>query len=298
MSSASRPDLPVPSPSRVPAPGAPGAALDRAAVERVLARAAELQATGGAGVGEGLTEAQLYEIAREAGLSLEHVRAALVEERLRAGLAPTDDPSAHGVAARLAGPTVAGASRVLPVVPGVALDRLTRVLERDEGMVTVRRSAERATWELRRDLVGGVMRGIRGSTGLRALRAAAGITAAVLPLEEGRTLVRVEADLRDRRRQRLVAGTASATTGVVAAGTVLGAGLVANALLAVLVPMAVLPVLAGGGVAWALARGHRADVARVTEALERLLDRAESNDGPGGTGSLLELLGGVRRALM
>ena len=142
------------------------------------------------------------------------------------------------------------------------------------------------------------MRGIRGSTGLRALRAAGGISAAVLPLDEQRTLVRVEADLRERRRGRLVAGTATATTGVLAGGAVVGAGLVANAVLALLVPVAAIPVLAGGGVAWALARGHRGDVARVTEALDRLLDRAESGDGAGGSGSLLELLGGVRRALL
>jgi hypothetical protein len=295
MSSAPRSDLPVPSPTAAPAPGT---ALDRVAVERVLARAAELQATGGGGVSEGLTEAQLLDVAREAGLSLEHVRAALVEERLRRGLAPAEDAAAGGMAARLAGPTVAGASRVLPVAPAVALDRLTRVLEREECMVTVRRTAERATWELRRDLVGGVMRGIRGSTGLRALRAAGGISAAVLPLDEQRTLVRVEADLRERRRGRLVAGTATATTGVLAGGAVVGAGLVANAVLALLVPVAAIPVLAGGGVAWALARGHRGDVARVTEALDRLLDRAESGEGAAGSGTLLDLLGGVRRALL
>ena len=279
------------------------AALDRTAVERVLARAAELQASGGGGgngAGDGLTEAQLLDVAREAGLSLDHVRAALVEERLRVGLAPSDAAGSQGMAGRLAGPTMAGASRVLPVAPAVVLDRLARILERDECMVTVRRTAERAAWELRRDLVGGVMRGLRGTTGLRALRSTGGVSAAVLPLEEGRTLVRVEADLRERRRGRLVAGTATATTGVLAGSAVVGAGLVANAVLALLIPVAAIPVLAGGGVAWALARGHRGDVARVTEALERLLDRAETGEGLGGggsAGSLLDLLGGVRRAI-
>jgi hypothetical protein len=293
-----------PSPSGLPVPASPttAAALDRTAVERVLARAAELQASGsgGSGAGDGLTEAQLLDVAREAGLSLEHVRAALVEERLRVGLAPTDAAGSQGVAGRLAGPTMAGASRVLAVAPAVVLDRLARVLERDECMVTVRRTAERAAWELRRDLVGGVMRGLRGTTGLRALRSTGGVSAAVLPLEEGRTLVRVEADLRERRRGRLVAGTATATTGVLAGGAVVGAGLVAHAVLAVLLPVAAIPVLAGGGVAWALARGHRGDVARVTEALERLLDRAETGEGLAGgstAGSLLDLLGGVRRAI-
>jgi hypothetical protein len=54
----------------------------------VLARAAELQAASAGSAADGLSEADLLEVAREAGLSLEHVRHALVEERLRAPRAP------------------------------------------------------------------------------------------------------------------------------------------------------------------------------------------------------------------
>jgi len=65
-------------PDNLPVPSA--RPLDRAALERVLGRAAELQA-GGADAPETLTEAQLLEIGREVGLSPEHLRQALAEER-------------------------------------------------------------------------------------------------------------------------------------------------------------------------------------------------------------------------
>ncbi len=60
----------------------PGRSLDRAALERVLARASELQA----GVGdatESMTEDQLVELGKEVGLSPEHVRQAIAEEATR-----------------------------------------------------------------------------------------------------------------------------------------------------------------------------------------------------------------------
>src|SRR5688572_25216293 len=105
-----------------PVPASSRPALDRAAVERVLARAADLHATGADG-GEGgaLTESQVIEIAREAGLSPDHVRRAIAEERTRVAL-----PEEAGLAARLAGPGSAAAARVVPGTAaqiGAALER-------------------------------------------------------------------------------------------------------------------------------------------------------------------------------
>lgn len=273
------------------------ARLDRSAVERVLARAAELQSSLPAGTGEVLSEAQLIDVAREAGLSVEHVRAALVEERMRAATAPTVPET--GLAGRIAGPAAAGASRVVALAPAVVLERMARVLEREECMVTVRRTADRATWELRRDLVGGVMRGLRGGTGLRALRSTEGVSVAVLPLEEGRTLVRVEAGLGAQRRQRLTVGGVVAGSGVLAAGTIAAVGAATNVMPEVLAPAALLPTAISAVAGWAVARSHRRDVARAQEALDRLLDRVESDPGAPPAPSLLEQLlgGGVRRAL-
>jgi len=60
----------------------PSARLDRSSLERVLARAAELQSTSGDTVEE-FTEEQLLELGREVGLSPQNLRQALAEERTR-----------------------------------------------------------------------------------------------------------------------------------------------------------------------------------------------------------------------
>jgi hypothetical protein len=205
-----------------------------------------------------------------------------------------------GLALRLAGPAVAGSTRLLHGTPAQALDALARVLEREVCMTPVRRLADRGVWEPRRDLIGGVLRSLRGDTGLRMLRSTAGISAAAMAVDEGRTLVRVEADLAARRRQRLTAGTVATVTGALAGASAAGIGslVVADAFTAILAPVAALPLAAGGAAAWLLARGHRQDVARVTEGLERLLDRVEAGAPPAAAPpGLLEMLDGVRRAL-
>jgi len=56
------------------------ARLDRSALERVLARAAELQAAE-LDPGEYISEERLLEIAKEVGLAPHHMRQALAEER-------------------------------------------------------------------------------------------------------------------------------------------------------------------------------------------------------------------------
>ena len=69
-------------PDRPPARRDPGPALDRSGLERVLARAAELQSATGE-TPEQITEAQLIELGKEVGLSAQHLRQALAEERTR-----------------------------------------------------------------------------------------------------------------------------------------------------------------------------------------------------------------------
>jgi hypothetical protein len=164
-----------------------------------------------------------------------------------------------------------------------------------------------AAWEPRRDVLGNLARGLRGG-GSQALRRVPLLSAVALPAGGGpagdeRVLLRVEADLAPARRQRLTAGVVVAGSGVAAGGSILGVGVVAHALLAVVAPMAVIPVLAGGATAWALGRGHRATAERTQAALEQLLDRVEAASppvappAPARAAALLDALDGVRRAL-
>ncbi|MGZ8379161.1 MAG: hypothetical protein ACXW61_17210 [Gemmatirosa sp.] len=282
-------------PDRPPLPARP--TLDPHAIERVLARAATLQASAPSAV-EGLSESELVDVAREAGLSVEHVRRALAEERLRGALVPgVPATEERGLAVRMAGPAQASASRLIAGDAATILARLTQWLEREECMTLVRRMQGGGVWEPRRDLVGNVLRGLRGGS-TPALRTVAALGAAVLPVDETHTLVRLEADVSAGRRQRLLVGGVTAASGALAGGTILGLGIVAGALLPVVVPLAFVPALAGGGTAWALARGHRTTVSRAALALERVLDHLEHESPPPPRASTLrDVIDGVRRSL-
>src|SRR5215207_2751854 len=85
------------------------APLDRTAIDRVLARATELQASAANRDQSGmLTEAELIEIGKEAGISPATLSQALAEERSRVAIAEE-----AGFVASITGPAVATASRTV-----------------------------------------------------------------------------------------------------------------------------------------------------------------------------------------
>jgi hypothetical protein len=105
----------------------PTSGLDRGALERVLARAAELQV----GTGEPeevLTEEQILELGKEVGLSPQHLRQALAEERTRVALPPDEG----GVSARLLGGARVGASRTVPGKPRDVLEAVDQWMQRQD----------------------------------------------------------------------------------------------------------------------------------------------------------------------
>jgi hypothetical protein len=73
--------------------------IDRGALERIIQRAAELQA-GERDIGEGLTESELLHLGDEVGIPASYLKRALLEERTRA--VATVEP---GFTGWLAGPT-------------------------------------------------------------------------------------------------------------------------------------------------------------------------------------------------
>lgn len=220
------------------------------------------------------------------------MRQAIAEERTRVAL-----PEEHGLAARLAGPGLASAARVVPGARGDVAAAIDRWMEREACMRIVRRQGDRTIWEPRNDLLGNLKRGIGGGEG-GVFRGAATLAVTTADAGDRRTLVRLDADVSRGRRQRLAAGSVTAAGGTLAGATMLGVGIVAHALLAVVVPIAAIPVLAGAGAGWVLARGHRQAAERMQTALEHLLDRLEHGDLPVGRGApLLDVLHEVRRAL-
>ncbi|MCU0625885.1 MAG: hypothetical protein MUF21_05270, partial [Gemmatimonadaceae bacterium] len=234
-------DAPTPAP-RPPAPA--GAPLDRAAVERVLARAAELQVQATAGdATDAISEAQLLEIGREVGIAPTALRQALAEERTRVTLAPES-----GLAARVAGPALVSASRVIPLAPAVVLATLERWLREDYDLREKRRYEGRRTWEHRANGRARLSKALKGNAAAHAVANASEVGVTVTALGDGRSAVRFDCDVRGARQGRIAGGLALAGGGVTTSAIVLGVGtIVASAPFMVLVAAAAaLPLLGMG----------------------------------------------------
>jgi hypothetical protein len=247
--------------------------LDRRAVERVLARAAELQGIGGGEPdSDAITEERLLDIAKEAGLTLTSVRQAMAEERTRIH-SDADDDSRWLV--RVAGPTTVSATRTIAGEPEAIISYLDASMQRDECMQVQRRFADRVTWEARNDWVAAVKRGLRAGGRSYQLSRARQIAATVVPIDEKRSLVRLDADLATSRTTVVRAGGAVTATGVVAGGTFVTLASVAHVALGIAVGVAALPVAMAGAGAYLILRRHHGFAERMTLALEQMLDRLE-----------------------
>ena len=257
-------DVPAPRPDRSPAVG-------RAALDRVLARAAELQMQVGDDVEGSLSETQLIELGKEAGLSPAYLKQALAEERSRVEVIEES-----GWVAGITGPGKVSASRTIRGRPAQLLAALDAWMDAEECQRVRRRFADRILWEPRNDFRAQVARGIQGRG--RTLSCATEVAATVVALDDQRTLVRIDADVSGQRQNRLRLG--ALTTGVGTTGGVfLGAmALVAHTAAAVALGVAAAPLALGAAVAYGVARGHRPTAHRAQLAIEQLLDRLEHGE--------------------
>ena len=253
--------------------------LDRGALERVLARATEL-ASQSADVPDGMTEAQLFEIGKEVGLAPATLQQALAEERTRVVLSEET-----GMEARVMGPAAVSATRAIPHPPEEVLAALEAWMTRDYRMIPKRRYGNRRTWEPRGGVFAELDRSLRGNQAAAALMKASEVAVTVSAIGDGRTAVRLDADIAQMRRTRRTSGIALGVTG-------LGLSTVPVVLGAVLAPIAMLPLfllfgtipLVGMGLGgWSMVKGHRRQAERSQLALEQLLDRLEHTQMPRGS---------------
>ena len=262
----------------VPAP------LDRAALERVLKRAAELQTANAEPSDAIVTEDRLLEIGREVGLSPQHLRQALAEERTRVTLAPETGTMAH-----LFGASHVSATRTVRGTPSVVLSALDQWMQREECLRVKRQFPERVLWEEQRGIEAMFRRNVnlggRDYTLARALE----VAATAIPVDAERVLVRLDADFTNVRTQRLVAGVGVATGGALSTGVLIALGFA--------VPFAAIPaaVLAAGG--YFLARSNTPFLTRAQLALEQVLDRLERGELTRDSGSLLSAIAATTRLL-
>lgn len=269
-----------------PSPPSDDRSLNRAALERVLARAMELHVRGedtDAGRSDELSESRVLDIAREVGIAPEAVRQAIAEERARSPLAEAQRESD----AMLADPTIS-AARVLTGSPSELLGRLEALLARDESLGVIRRFPDRIVLEPRSGLMDQITRSMDfGGKGYYLSRASE-VVVSVGAVDARRTHVAVAADLRSARNKQLATPVWLVVLGVLA-----GAPL---AVLTVFPWLGVLPPLALGWLGWKLGRSAwRALRRQALVSVERLLDKLEYPDKPSPAQQLID---GLARSLL
>jgi len=239
------------------------ARIDRAALERIIQRAAELQ-TAEREMGDTLTSDELMALGREVGIPGQYLQQALLEERTRLGKI-----EAAGLFERVTGPGQVAAQRVVRGDADSVEQALVRWIEKNELLCVQRQQTGRITWEP----ISGMQAAFRRSTaalgGKRPfmLSRAATVSATIVALEPGYTHVELSADTRKVRNEYVGAGAALAGLGI--AGT---AALVA---LGALLPLALLPLPVALGVGYGVVRRFGPALARIQLGLERALDFLE-----------------------
>jgi hypothetical protein len=257
----------------------PRPALDRAALERVLARAAELQTQGSTETGSTLSDEQILDLGKEVGLSPESIRQAIAEERGRVVV-----PESKGATGAWFGAGVMSAARVVPGTPTAVLAALDNVLRGELPFDVSRRFADRMQWAPKRGFLD-MMRSqlARPAEGMD-LKFAEEVSASVMALDAQRTHVRLDAMLLEVRSQ-----ATSRSVALVAGATALGlVGIVLGFAAIVVAPVA--GAITAVGLLTTRDRYRRSAV-RVGTALEQLLDRLEFGPARRKDGIIDKLLG-------
>jgi hypothetical protein len=268
------------------------ARIDRAALERIIQRAAELQ-TADRDLADELTPEQVMALGREVGIPERHLQRALREERTRLVAVP-----ASGWA-RITGPAQVVAQRTVPGTVAAAEGALVEWMEEKELLCVQRRQPGRITWEP----LGGMAAAFRRSTAALSRGSAAmllgradTVSATMVSLEAGWCHVALTAEARKARAEYVGGGAALAGAGLVGAGlmVVLGA----------LLPVALVPLPVALGIGYGVARQYRPALARLQLGLERALDNLEQHGSrpgrippPRAPGLLGMLADEIRRSL-
>ncbi|UCF39936.1 MAG: hypothetical protein JSW43_09345 [Gemmatimonadota bacterium] len=241
-----------------------GSRIDRGALERIIQRAAELQA-GERDIGEGLTEHELMRLGQEVGIPPSYLQQALLEERTRA--VATVEP---GIAGWLVGPTQLAAQRTIPGEAKRIRDGLNRWMTESELLAVKRRYPEQTSWEAKQDVLSSIKREFKLGGRSYQLSRAKEIVGQVVQLDQGRAHVRLVADLTNTRRAHL--GSAATLAGAGAIASLIGV------VMGVMLPVALAPLGLGLLTGLAVARRRRGTIERVQVNLEQVLDRLEHGE--------------------
>ena len=243
------------------------ALVTRHQLERVLARAAELQglSADSEAPSDALTEAQVEELGKEVGLSPASIRQAIAEERARTIVTP----ESSGLATSLLGGSRVASQRTVPGTPARVLETLDRWMQRDELLRLVRQRHDMRVWEPSRGLVDSLRRAF-GSRDYALFRANE-IIATVVPLEAGSSLVGIQADFSQVRSSGVTQTVLGAGVGTAATGAAI--------VMQVMLPVAIVPAIGVTALAYFGARRRQQHaLQRGLLAIEYVLDRLERGD--------------------
>ena len=240
--------------------------IDRAALERIIQRAAELQASE-MDAGDGLSEQDLLKLGADVGIPGRFLRQAMYEETSRGGV-----EAARGTWARWAGPKRVQAARVVPGDKHTLDQALDAWMSESEALAVKRRLPDRTLWEAQKGFFAQMKRGLGVGGKSYHLARAHEISVSVTTLEEGYCHVALSADVSNTQHAAISGATAVAATGVVVSSVLL-------AFLSVAMPVfLIIPGAIGVGIGAGIPKVHRRQAARVQLALEQVLDGLERGE--------------------
>jgi len=268
--------------------------IDRAALDRIIQRAAELQ-TGEREIGDSLTPDEVMSLGKEVGIPARYLRQAMLEHQ-----AVTSTSTAGAtVLSRWVGPSEIEVQRVVQGDQEDVLRSLKAWMEKNELVVLQREQAGWASWEPLRGMQAAIRRGTAAldtSKPKFMLSRAEKVVATVTPLEPGYCHVTMSATLRGTRNGYVGGAVTLGSVGAATAGVLFALSAFPLVALAPLLPASIAAV--------AVLRAFRPVAGRVQLGLERALDFLERGGVKPGheavpkSPGLLELLAGeVRRAL-
>ncbi len=268
------------------------ARVDRAAIERIIQRATELQ-TGERDLSDGLTPDEIVALGKDVGIPEQYLKQALLEEHGRADL-----PAPNGFLDRALGPATISAQRVIRGDVADVERGLVAWMDDQELLTIQRQQPGRIAWEPLRGMQAVIKRSSAAFGGRKPFMLArvSLVTATVTQLEPGFCHLGLAADLR-LARGGLIGGMAAVTGLGIAAGVVL---LVMSPFWLVALAPAPLVVAAD----WGISRQFRPIAERTRLGLERALDHLERGDvkpshalPPRGGGVVGAILEEVRKAI-
>src|SRR5262245_48282783 len=246
--------------------------ISRDALERIIKRAAELQA-GERDIGDGLTTNEVLALGKDVGIPDRYLRQAMLEEETR-----TAPEVSTGTWAWLTGPRAIVAHRVVPGDRDSVERALGRWMTDEELLQPKRHFADRTSWEAKAGAFASIQRALAGKRRY-SLASAGEITAQVIQLEPGFCLVRLEANIREQRTKRISGGTVLAVVG----WGMSGAAMLIAPPLALAQALTLVPALGLTAAGAMVARTYQGAHERMQIALEQVLDRLERGEIRGGT---------------